>query len=63
MCLRLILVHTLIPVSETHVLAKMVGTVNVSALPLLPIPKPVMKLKPALNGELQPCAVCEITFL
>lgn len=37
-----------------------VGTVNVSALLSLPIPKPVMKLEPALNGELQPCVVCTV---
>lgn len=62
-CLRLILVHTLIPVSETHVPVTPVGTVNVSALLSLPIPKPVMKLEPALNGELQTCVVCTVTFL
>lgn len=63
MCLRLILGHTLIPVSETRVLVTAVGTVNVCALLSLPIPKPVMKLGPALNGELQACVVCAITFL
>ena len=34
-----------------------VGTVNVSALLWLPMPKLVMKLERVLNGEVQRCAV------
>lgn len=62
-CLRLTRVHTSTLVSETRVLVTAVGTVNVSALLLLPTAKPVMKLGPALNGELQSFVVCAIMFL
>lgn len=39
-----------------------VGTVSVSALLWLPMPRLVMKLEPALNGELQSCAVSLTTI-
>lgn len=62
-CLRLTRVPTSTLVSETRVLVTAVGTVNVSALLLLPTPKPVMKPGPASNGELQSFVVCAILLL
>ena len=43
-------------------LATPVGTVSVSALLWLPMPKLVMKPVPALNGEHQSCAVSLATI-
>lgn len=44
-------------------LVTMVGTVSVSALLWLPMPKLVIKLGPALNGELQTCALFSVTTI
>lgn len=40
-----------------------VGTVSVSVLLSLHMPKLVMKLGPALSGELQSCALFSVTFI
>lgn len=44
-------------------LVTLVGTVSVSALLWLLMPKLVMKLGPVLNGELQKCALFSATII
>lgn len=59
---RLILLHTMLLVWKTLALVPMEGTVSVSALWWLPMPKLVKMLGPALDGERQSCAVSSATI-
>lgn len=63
LCLRLTRVRTSTPVSETRVRVTAAGTVNASAQPWPPTPKPATKLGPASSGELRSFVVRAIMLL